>query len=62
MVTGRAILTEARGDLGAARDFYQQASERSADYSFVLEEGQAHLGMAHCLIALGDRQAAAEPF
>ncbi|MCA1604056.1 MAG: hypothetical protein LC775_00890 [Acidobacteria bacterium] len=36
-------------------------AQRWADYGFVLEEGQAHLGLARCLIALGEPQAAAEP-
>lgn len=27
----------------------------------MLEEGQAHLGLGRCLIALGDREAAADP-
>jgi hypothetical protein len=27
----------------------------------MLEEGQAHLGLARCLIAIGDRRAAKEP-
>jgi hypothetical protein len=44
-----------------ARDFYQEAAQRWADYGFVLEEGQAHLGLARCLIALGDKGAATEP-
>lgn len=34
--------------------------DTGADYGFVLEEGQAHLGLARCLIALRDRQAATE--
>jgi len=44
-----------------ARNLYEQAAQRWADYGFVLEEGQAHLGLARCLIAVGDRQAATEP-
>jgi tetratricopeptide (TPR) repeat protein len=55
---GIAILAEAKGLTDEARALYQQAAERWADYGFVLEEGQAHLGLARCLIALGDEQAA----
>jgi class 3 adenylate cyclase/tetratricopeptide (TPR) repeat protein len=61
VLTGRAILAEARGDIAEASTLYQEASQRWADYGLVLEEGQAHLGLARCLIVLGDREAAIEP-
>jgi class 3 adenylate cyclase/tetratricopeptide (TPR) repeat protein len=60
VLTGQAILAEAHGGNERARDLYHEAAERWADYGFVLEEGQAHLGLARCLIALGDREAATE--
>lgn len=52
---------EATDQIEEARTLYQEAAQRWADYGFVLEEGQAHLGLARCLIALGDHEAAAEP-
>jgi len=61
VLTGQAIVAEAKSDLDEARDLYQDAARRWADYGFVLEEGQAHLGLARCLIALGEKQAATEP-
>ena len=61
VLTGHAILAEARGDIEKARNLNQEAAQRWADYGFVLEEGQAHLGLARCLIALGDRDSATEP-
>jgi class 3 adenylate cyclase/tetratricopeptide (TPR) repeat protein len=60
-VTAHALVAEAGGHIGRARNLYQEAAQRWADYGFVLEEGQAHLGLARCLIALGDREAATEP-
>jgi tetratricopeptide (TPR) repeat protein len=61
VLTGQAILAEAKGNTEKARSLYQEAAQRWGDYSFVLEEGQAYLGLARCLIALGDREAATEP-
>jgi class 3 adenylate cyclase/tetratricopeptide (TPR) repeat protein len=61
VLTGKAILAEAKGDMEQARNLHQQAAQRWADYGFVLEEGQAHLGLARCLMALGDRETATEP-
>jgi len=61
VLTGQAILAEAKGDNEGARDLYQEAAQRWSDFGFVLEEGQAHLGLARCLIALGDRDAATQP-
>ena len=60
LFTGRAIVTEATARNEEARDLYQTAAQRWADYGFVLEEGQARLGLARCLVALGDRAAASE--
>ncbi|MDQ3753097.1 MAG: AAA family ATPase [Actinomycetota bacterium] len=61
VVTAHAIVAETKGDLDGALELHKEAAERWADYGFVLEEGQAHLGMARCLIALGNRPAATEP-
>ncbi|MDQ3530802.1 MAG: AAA family ATPase [Actinomycetota bacterium] len=61
LLTGHAIVTEATGLMEEARDLYREAVQRWTDYGFVLEEGQAHLGLARCLINLGDRAAATEP-
>ena len=61
VLMAQAVLSEAGEDHAAARSLYQEAAQRWADYGFVLEEGQAHLGLARCLIALGDREAAIEP-
>lgn len=61
VLTGKAILAEAQGDLEEARDLYREAAQRWSDFGFVLEEGQAHLGLARSLIALGKREAASSP-
>ncbi|HZJ51652.1 MAG TPA: tetratricopeptide repeat protein, partial [Actinomycetota bacterium] len=61
VLTGKAILAEARGEVDEARDLYREAAQRWADFGFVLEEGQAHLGLARCLVALGKREAATAP-
>jgi tetratricopeptide (TPR) repeat protein len=60
-MTANAIFAESVTDTEQAIKLYLQAVDHWADYGFVLEEGQAHLGLARCLIALGDREAAAEP-
>jgi len=57
----KAIVSEAGGQSEEVGDLYHQATQRWADYGFVLEEAQAYLGLARCLIALGDRGAATEP-
>jgi class 3 adenylate cyclase/tetratricopeptide (TPR) repeat protein len=61
LTTGRALVAEALHEPDTAAKLYEDASQRWAEYGFVLEEGQAHLGLARCLIALGDREAATEP-
>ena len=61
VLTGKAILAEAQGEVEEARDLYREAAQRWADFGFVLEEGQAHLGLARSLIALNKREAASAP-
>jgi class 3 adenylate cyclase/tetratricopeptide (TPR) repeat protein len=61
LLTGRAIAAEGKKELENAVQMHQEAAQRWADYGFVLEKGQAHLGLARCLIGLGDREAATEP-
>jgi class 3 adenylate cyclase/tetratricopeptide (TPR) repeat protein len=61
VLTARALLTEAGGNVEEALGLYREAAKRWAEFGFVLEEGQAHLGLARCLIVLGDRQAATDP-
>ncbi len=61
VVTAHAIVTETRGEMEKALELYGDAAERWADYGFVLEEGQAHLGGARCFLSLGDSAAATEP-
>jgi len=61
ILTGRAIVAEANKEFGKAAQLHQELAQRWADYGFVLEEGQAHLGLARCLIALGNREAATDP-
>ena len=60
-VSARAILAEAETNFADARDLYKRAAQSWGEYGFALEEGQAHLGQARCLIALGDREDATEP-
>jgi tetratricopeptide (TPR) repeat protein len=60
VLTGRAVLTEARGEHEAAGELYAEAAERWANYGFTLERGQAALGAGRCLVAVGrEREAAA---
>ncbi|MBA2311868.1 MAG: AAA family ATPase [Actinobacteria bacterium] len=60
-LTAKAIVTEAKGEIEEACELYHRATQRWADYGYVLEEAQAHLGLARCLIALGDGSAAMDP-
>jgi class 3 adenylate cyclase/tetratricopeptide (TPR) repeat protein len=59
VLTGRAVLTEARGRHDEASTLYGEAAERWADYGFALEQGQTSLGAGRCLVALGRRDEAA---
>jgi class 3 adenylate cyclase/tetratricopeptide (TPR) repeat protein len=53
VLTGRAVLTEARGSLLEASALYGEAAERWAGYGFGLERGRAALGAGRCLVAMG---------
>jgi class 3 adenylate cyclase/tetratricopeptide (TPR) repeat protein len=56
--TARAVLAEARGDFEEAVRLYAESVERWAEFGFVLEQGQALLGVGRCLVALEDRATA----
>ncbi len=53
LMTGRAIVAEAKQDHDQAIELYDDAAQRWADFGFALEHGQALLGAARCLLALG---------
>ena len=61
LVTARAVLAEARGNLEDAAQLYAQSAEGWRDFGFALEEGQALLGAGRCSLQLGwTREAAAQ--
>jgi class 3 adenylate cyclase/tetratricopeptide (TPR) repeat protein len=59
VLTGRAVLTEARGQHDAASALYGEAAQHWADYGYALERGQAALGASRCLAAVGRHREAA---
>ncbi|MDQ3661894.1 MAG: AAA family ATPase [Actinomycetota bacterium] len=61
VLTGRAIVAEARGDPSEAHELHRAAVQCWHGYGWVLEEAQGHLGQGRCLIARRDRAAATEP-
>jgi len=56
LLTAKAIVTEATGGLEEARGLYSQAAQRWADYGFVLEHGQAFLGVPPVSTVSGSAQ------
>jgi tetratricopeptide (TPR) repeat protein len=60
-VTAAAAVAEAAGEPAEALALYSDAAERWAEFGIVLEEGQALLGKARCLIELGRAEEAAQP-
>jgi DNA-binding SARP family transcriptional activator/tetratricopeptide (TPR) repeat protein len=61
VVTGEAILAEAKGDLGAAERLYADAAARWETYGHVLEHAYALLGLGRCRLALGRATEAEAP-
>jgi hypothetical protein len=59
VVTARAVLAEAHGELERAAEEYADAAERWGEFGFVLERGQALLGAGRCLLGLGRGREAA---
>jgi class 3 adenylate cyclase/tetratricopeptide (TPR) repeat protein len=53
LLTAEANLTEAEGGLEQALELYAAAAERWAEFGHVVEQGQALLGAARCLLSLG---------
>ncbi len=58
MLTSRAVVEEARGELEAAASDYAEVAGRWAEYGFGLEEARTRTGLARCLLALGRRDEA----
>jgi predicted ATPase/class 3 adenylate cyclase len=58
-ISGRATVTEARGDLGGASALYSKAAAGWSEFGFVYEEGLALQGEGRCRRKLGDTAAAA---
>jgi tetratricopeptide (TPR) repeat protein len=60
LLTGQAIVAEARGDFRQAHDLNEEVALRWDRYGWVLEQGQAHLGQGRCSLALGAPREATE--
>ena len=57
VLTGGAVLAEARGELEGAAAHYIEAAAAWGDFGHALEHGQALLGLGHCRLALGQAEA-----
>jgi predicted ATPase/class 3 adenylate cyclase len=60
-LSARATIAEAEGKYAEARDFYEKVIHAWMDHGVILEQGHALLGLARCLISLGNSQSATEP-
>jgi class 3 adenylate cyclase/tetratricopeptide (TPR) repeat protein len=60
VVTARAVLAEAHGELERAAEHYADAAGRWSEFGFVLERGHALLGAGRCLLGLSRSREAAE--
>lgn len=61
VLTGRAVVAEARGELAGAEELYLQAAARWAEYGSVPERAQTLFGRGRCLVRLGYTDVAREP-
>ena len=57
VLTGRALLTEARRELDDAANLFAEAAAAWADFGHALEHGQSLLGLGRCRLALGYAEA-----
>jgi tetratricopeptide (TPR) repeat protein len=57
VLTGRALLAEARGELDDAASLFAEAAAAWEDFGHALEHGQSLLGLGHCRLALGHAEA-----
>jgi tetratricopeptide (TPR) repeat protein len=57
-LSARATVAEAKGDVGQARDGYLEAAGGWRAFGDPLEEAEALLGYARCLVAMGRREEA----
>jgi tetratricopeptide (TPR) repeat protein len=53
LLSARAVVSEALGELDLAAETYAEVAPRWADYGFGLEEAWVRLGLGRCLVALG---------
>ncbi|MGH2555280.1 MAG: tetratricopeptide repeat protein, partial [Actinomycetota bacterium] len=53
LLTARAVLSEAQGELEKASAGYEEAAERWREYGQVPERAQALLGLGRCLVQMG---------
>jgi hypothetical protein len=51
LLTGRALVAEAKQEHDQAIELYDDVARRWADYGFALEHGQGLLGAARCMLA-----------
>jgi len=61
LVSGHAIVAEARHDFDHAVELYEDVARRWSEFGFALEHGQALLGRARCELARGSREEATPP-
>ncbi len=61
LLTARAVIDEARGDLEPALAAYREAAARWWDHGFRLERGLTLAGTGRCLLRLGRADEAVEP-
>jgi tetratricopeptide (TPR) repeat protein len=60
LLSARAIVAEAAGDLDVASDLYRGAAVGWGEYRFGLECARVSLGAGRCLLALGRRHEAVQ--
>jgi tetratricopeptide (TPR) repeat protein len=62
VLTGKAVVAEARGRIDGALEQFAEAADRWQAYGFVLEEAHAHFEVGRCLMRLGRRDEARVSF